>query len=78
VSKLRRLEDILKASFQIFYPCAAFDGSKEEEKNDLADKVLRAEAEILRLLRLRCIQSRNRFDPVCGCRGGRVESFPGE
>jgi SET domain len=50
VSKWRRLEDVLKASYQVFYPGASFDGSKEEEKKNLADKVLLAEAEILKLL----------------------------
>ncbi|CAB9501744.1 36 and H4 lysine-20 specific [Seminavis robusta] len=49
VSKWKRLEEVLKAAYQVFYPGASFDGSKEEVLI-LADKVQTAESEILTLL----------------------------
>lgn len=49
VNKWRRLDAVLEAAYQVFYPGAQFDRSKEEVII-LADKVLLAEKEILNAL----------------------------
>jgi len=49
VTKWKRLDSLLEAAYQVFYPGAHFDGTKEEVQI-LAEKVLLAENEILHVL----------------------------